>query len=161
MKLNVPAMVTGHYIETCIVIPSFLLFAVQSSKSLNFWLYIDNTIYRYRLPWWLNGKETACNAGEEMQQELWVWSLGQEDPLERGMATHASILAWEIPWIEEPGRLQSMGLQKKSRHDLATKQQQQWVEVPWSLWLQFITWNECAWRPAGCFFFSHGLIVGS
>lgn len=44
-KLNVPAMITGHDIETCIVILSFLLFAVQSSKSLNFWLYIDNTIY--------------------------------------------------------------------------------------------------------------------
>ena len=38
-----------------------------------------------------------------------VQSLGQEDPLERGMATHSSILGWEIPWIEEPGGLQSMG----------------------------------------------------
>ena len=45
-------------------------------------------------------------------QEMWVQSLGQEDPLEEGMATHSSILAWEIPWTEEPGRLQSMGLQK-------------------------------------------------
>ena len=42
-------------------------------------------------------------------QEAWVRSLGQEDPLEKGMATHSSILAWSIPWIEEPGRLQSMG----------------------------------------------------
>ena len=42
-------------------------------------------------------------------QETWVWSLGQEDPLEKGMATHSSILAWRIPWIEEPCRLQSMG----------------------------------------------------
>ena len=45
-------------------------------------------------------------------QETWVQSLGWEDTLERGMATHSSILAWEIPWIEEPGKLQSMGLQK-------------------------------------------------
>ena len=45
-------------------------------------------------------------------QETWVRSLGQEDPLEKEMATHSSILAWEIPWTEEPGALQSMGLQK-------------------------------------------------
>ena len=38
-------------------------------------------------------------------QETWVQSLGQEDPLEKGMATHSSILAWRIPWTEEPGRL--------------------------------------------------------
>ena len=41
-------------------------------------------------------------------QEGWVQFLGQEDPLEKGMATHITILAWEIPWTEEPGRLQSM-----------------------------------------------------
>ena len=41
-----------------------------------------------------------------------VQSLGQEDPLEKGMATHSSILAWRIPWTKEPGRLQSMGLQR-------------------------------------------------
>ena len=45
-------------------------------------------------------------------QETWVRSLGREDPLEMGMATHSSILAWEIPWREEPGGLQSMGLQR-------------------------------------------------
>ena len=45
-------------------------------------------------------------------QEMWVQSLGQEDPLEKEMATHSSILAWEIPRMEEPGGLQSMGLQK-------------------------------------------------
>ena len=42
-------------------------------------------------------------------QETWVRSLGWEDPLEKGMATHSSILAWRIPWTEEPGMLQSMG----------------------------------------------------
>ena len=41
-------------------------------------------------------------------QETWVRSLGQEDPLEKGMATNSSILAWRIPWTEEPGELQSM-----------------------------------------------------
>ena len=44
--------------------------------------------------------------------ETWVRSLGWEDPLEREKATHSSILAWRIPWTEEPGRLQSMGLQR-------------------------------------------------
>ena len=43
--------------------------------------------------------------------ETWVQSLGWEDPLEEGMATHSSILAWRIPWTEEPGGLQSMGSQ--------------------------------------------------
>ena len=51
-------------------------------------------------------KESACNAGD------WVQSLGQEDPLEKEMATHSSILAWKIPWTEEPDNLQSMGLQR-------------------------------------------------
>ena len=50
--------------------------------------------------------------------ETWVWSLGWEDPLEEGMATHSSILAWRIPWTEEPGRLQIRGLQRV-RHDWA------------------------------------------
>ena len=44
-------------------------------------------------------------------QETWVRSLGQEDPLEKGMATHSSILAWKIPWTEEPGGLEFMGSQ--------------------------------------------------
>ena len=45
-------------------------------------------------------------------QETWVPSLGQEDPLEKEKATHSSILAWRIPWTEEPGGLQSMGSQR-------------------------------------------------
>ena len=48
-------------------------------------------------------KEYACNAGDV--QETWVPSLGLEDPLEKEKATQSSILAWEIPWIEEPGGL--------------------------------------------------------
>ena len=54
-------------------------------------------------------------------QETQVQSLGWENPLEKEMATHSSILAWEIPWTEKPGRLQSMGSQRV-RHNLATKQ---------------------------------------
>ena len=53
-------------------------------------------------------------------QETWVQSLGWEDPLEEDMTTHSSILAWEIPWTEETGGLQSMGLQRVG-HSLATK----------------------------------------
>ena len=49
-------------------------------------------------------------------QETWVQSLGWEDPLEKEMATHSSTLAWKTPWMKEPGRLQSMGLQRV-RHD--------------------------------------------
>ena len=49
-------------------------------------------------------------------QETWVPFLGWKDPLEKEMATHSSILAWKIPWMEEPGRLQFMGLQRAA-HD--------------------------------------------
>ena len=52
-------------------------------------------------------------------QETWVWSLGWEDLLEKGMGTHSNILAWRIPWKEEPGRLQSTGSQRVG-HDCAT-----------------------------------------
>ena len=55
-------------------------------------------------------------------QEMQVQSLGQEDLLEKEMAIHSSILAWDIPWAEEPGRLHSMGLQRVG-HNLVTKQQ--------------------------------------
>ena len=51
------------------------------------------------------GKESTCNA------EDWVWFLGQEDSLEKEMATHSSTLAWKMPWTEERGGLQTMGSQ--------------------------------------------------
>ena len=53
-------------------------------------------------------------------QEMWILSLGQEDPLEKEMATHSSLLAWEIPWTEEPGRKLSMGV----------SQSQTWLSDP-------------------------------
>ena len=52
-------------------------------------------------------------------QETWVWSLGQEDPLEKEMANHSSTFAWKIPWMEKPSRLQSMGSQRVG-HDWVT-----------------------------------------
>ena len=57
------------------------------------------------LPWWQLVKSMPA------MQEIWVQSLGQEDPLQKEKATPSSILAWEMPWAEEPGRLQIMGLQ--------------------------------------------------
>ena len=58
------------------------------------------------IPWWLRSTESPA------MQETQVPSLGQEDPLEKEMAIHASILAWKILWTEEPDRLWSMGLQR-------------------------------------------------
>ena len=59
-------------------------------------------------------------------QGTWVWFLGQEDPLKEEMTTHSSILAWEIPWTEKPGELQSMMLQTV-RCDWVTKQHSMYV----------------------------------
>ena len=50
--------------------------------------------------------------------ETWIQSLGQEDPLEQEMVTHSSTLAWKVPWMEEPGRLQSIGSQRESEEEL-------------------------------------------
>ena len=58
------------------------------------------------------GKEPACQC---RRHETWVPSLGQEDPPEEGMATHSSVVAWRIPWTEEPGGLQAMGPQSQAR----------------------------------------------
>ena len=61
-----------------------------------------------RLPLWLSDKESG-------KQKMWVRSLGWEDPLEKEMATHSSVLAWRIPWTEQPGGLQSMGHKESER----------------------------------------------
>ena len=62
----------------------------------------------------LNGASLVAQRLKRLpaMQETWVRSLSQEDPLEKEMATHSSILAWRIPWMEEPGGLQSKGLQR-------------------------------------------------
>ena len=64
--------------------------------------------YVFGLPWWLRGEKSTCNAGNE----TWIRCLSGEDPLEKEMATHSSVLVWEIPWTEEPGKLQSTRSQK-------------------------------------------------
>ena len=77
-------------------------------------------------------KNPSANAGDI---EMWVWSLGQEDPLKEDMATHSSILAWRIPWTEEPGRLWYIGSQGV-RHD-------------WSDLARMDTWSTLeVWCPA-------------
>ena len=68
--------------------------------------YLGVELLGHLFPWWLSGKESACNAGDSLQcRYTWVWHLVWEDPLEKEMATYSSILAWEIPWTEEPGGL--------------------------------------------------------
>ena len=100
----------------------------------------------------LSGKESSCQCKET--QEMWVWSLGWEDPLEEEMAPHSSILAWEIPWTEEPGGLQSTGWQRVG-HSWATNSFQDcyWMELetmacPWpsSRLRWFLKGLEMLWR---------------
>ena len=67
-------------------------------------------------------------------QETGVQFLGQEDPLEKEMATHSSILAWRIPWTEEPGGLQSMRLQRVG-HDIATKRERERKFIQVTIWI--------------------------
>ena len=72
----------------------------------------------YGLPWWLSGREFTCNAGDKGSVPG-----SARPPGEKEMATHSSILAWKMTWVEKPGRLQSMRPQRV-RHELMTKQQQ-------------------------------------
>ena len=70
-------------------------------------------------------------------QKIWVWSLGQEDPLEKGMTTHSGILAWEIPWTEECCGLQSTGLQRVGQDWVAntfTFSATFTTDALWALW---------------------------
>ena len=64
-----------------------------------------------------DGKESTCKAGDSARQ---VQTLSQEDPLEKEMATHSSVLPWRIPWTEGPGRLQSRVLQRLTRPETNT-----------------------------------------
>ena len=79
-------------------------------------------LYHHHYPhkWGFSGGSSIKNPPE--MQETWVQYLGWEDPLEKEMATHSSIVSWEIPWTEEPSRLQSMGWQRV-RPGLAMKKQ--------------------------------------
>ena len=81
-------------------------------------LFYSSAILKPALPFHLKYSNMWASLVAQMvkippaMQESWVQSLGWEDPLEKGTATHSSILAWGIPWTEEPGKLQSMGSQR-------------------------------------------------
>ena len=78
--------------------------------------YIHTYIFIHiALPWWLSGKKSACKKKKKkicLQCMRHTFAPWVRKILEKEMATHPSILAWEIPWTEEPGRLQSMGLER-------------------------------------------------
>ena len=88
-------------------------------------LWLNNILLASR---WLSGNDLPVNA-----EDVWFWSLGWEDPLEKEMATHFSILAWRISWTEEPGGLQSVGSQRVGHdwRDLACTSILAW-EILWT-----------------------------
>ena len=90
-------------------------------------------------PWWLIDERIHLPI-----KEMQVWSLCWEDPLKKEVATHSSILVWEIPWSEESGGLQTMGLQRV-KHNWATKKQQIIVnfKVTFKLYLHFLGIDFC------------------
>ena len=91
---------------------------------ISLWYFSVYTIFLDDLIQPLGFKYYLCPVAQTVKclptmRETWVRAMGQEVPLEKEMVTHSSILAWKIPWTEEPGRLQSMGSQRV-RHDWAT-----------------------------------------
>jgi len=98
------------------------------ATELNSWIFqkqphmpSSGYFFWFPIPWesWWASLVTQGVKNLPAMQETQVWLLGQEYPLEEEMGTHSSILAWRIPWIKEPGRLQSMGSQR-IRHDWKT-----------------------------------------
>ena len=90
-----------HWVSDAIQ-PSHPLSSLSLRCSLNFGLMSDCSLVA----------QLVKNVPMQEAQEMWVWSLGWEYPMEKEMATHSSILAWRILWTEEPGGLQSMGSQR-------------------------------------------------
>ena len=84
-------------------------------------LYKTVKVFAYGLPWWASGEESTCNSGDTDY-------ISRKEPLKKEMATHSNILAWEIPWTEEPSGLQSMGPQRVGQ-DWATKQKQKYLHI--------------------------------
>ena len=104
----------------------------KCKKNTCFYLQLNISIYRVSLV-------AQMVKNPPVMQETWVQSLGQEDPPEKWMATHSSIMAWRIPWTEEPGELQFMGLQRV-RHDWTTNKHTQM-----SIYT-FFPKNLCEWK---------------
>ena len=78
------------------------------------WHQLSNILVVALFPGGVSGKEPTCQCRRPKRQETWVRSLGQEDPLEKEMTTHSSILAWRIPGTGEPGGMPSMGSHRVS-----------------------------------------------
>ena len=83
-------------------------FSECCAMNMNDLFIMERLSFKNGLPKWLSGEESACYAGTQ------VGSLDQEDPPEEEMATHSSILVWEIPWTEEPDRATVHGVTKES-----------------------------------------------
>ena len=115
---------------------------------------LELILFALLLPW-LGARSQASLVAQRLKRlpgmwETWVWSLGWKDPLEKEMATHSSILAWRIPWMEELGGLQSMGSQRVG-HNWATS-----VSLSLSLLLTAI----CKAYSDSHFAFLHLLFLG-
>ena len=125
VALNLKIILGKVDIFTILLLPThenrILLHSMYFNKVLS---YFFHTVYRYILDVFLGILYFFLNQDFMVAQRLkclpamretWVWSLGREDLLEKKMATHSSILAWRIPWTEEPGGLQSTGSQSRTR----------------------------------------------
>ena len=118
-------------------------FGPVAFQSLDLSFYVFKTYVR--LPWWLSGKESVCQC-RRGRFNPWVGKT----PLEKEMATYSSVLAWEIPWTEEPGRLQFRSQRSQTR--LANEQQQdpyQRIAVKVRIVSSDVTALQRAWCPGG------------
>ena len=109
--MNIP----NRYICRCMNIPNLMSNNKNKFNMVNQYTHIQKYLYYIYVCVWASLVAQMVKRLPTML-ETWVRSLGREDPLEKEMATHFSILAWRIPWTEEPGRLQSVGYQRV-RHD--------------------------------------------
>ena len=108
----------------CIVWKLYSIFCEKPSwkgiflkkESVGIYIYIYTYIHTYIHTYTWASLVAQTEKNLPAMSQSWVHSLGWEDPLEEGMTTHSSILAWRIPWTEDPGRLHSMGSQRV-RHD--------------------------------------------
>ena len=117
MKVLIDQCNLSTAIMTVITIGFFFLYifpsAVLLSVTLGFFRMASTqrpVLFQYYI--WKSLQAKEFFGGSDGKEENWVRSLNQKDPLEKEMATHSSILAWKIPWMEEPGRLKSKGSQR-------------------------------------------------
>ena len=120
-------IVTNHFLSS--KTPQVGIYSHQNSHYRKKYTHTHTHTHTYINGWWASpGVHFICimdfpggsdDKESAHSREIWVWSLDQEDPLEKGKAAHPSFLAWRIPWSEEPGRLYSMGSQWV-RHDWVT-----------------------------------------